>query len=53
MVSYFDEIYVVVIAEGFALGQIDEELDSIKDQVHTYARLLAERVDVKPLLTGP
>jgi hypothetical protein len=53
MVSHFDEIDVVVITEGFASGQTDEELDSIKDQVHTYARLLAERVDVKPLLTGP
>lgn len=33
MVSHCDEIDVAVIAEGFAVGRSDEELDAIEDQV--------------------
>jgi hypothetical protein len=51
MVSHFDEIDVVVIAEGFAINWSDKELDAIEDQDHPQAWLLTERVDVKTLLT--
>jgi hypothetical protein len=53
MVSQFDEIDVAMIVEGFAVDRNDEELDVIEDQVRPHARALAERVDVKTLLTGP
>jgi hypothetical protein len=42
MVSHFDEIDEVVIAEGFAVGQSNKELDAIEDQVRPDARLLTE-----------
>ena len=37
MVSHFDEIDVVVIAEGFAIDWSDKELDAIEDQDHPQA----------------
>lgn len=33
MVSHFNEVDVVVVAEGFVYGRSDEELDIIEDQV--------------------
>jgi hypothetical protein len=53
MVSHFDKIDIVMIVEGFAAGHRDKELGAIEDQVRPHTRLLAERVDVKTLLTGP
>jgi hypothetical protein len=47
MVSHFDEIDAVMIAEGFAVSQSNEELDTIEDQVCLHAKVLAKREDVK------
>jgi hypothetical protein len=44
MVSHFDENDATVIAEGFAVGRWDEELDRIKDQVCPHTRLLASQM---------
>jgi hypothetical protein len=52
MVSHFIEIDASVIAKGFTVGR-NEELDTIEDQVRPHARSLAERVDVKTLLSTP
>lgn len=34
MVYHFDEINATIIAEGYAVGQSDEELDTIEEHVH-------------------
>lgn len=53
MVSHFIEIDASVIAKGFTAGR-NEELGTIEDQlVRPRARSLAERVDVKTLLSTP
>jgi hypothetical protein len=52
MVSHFDEIDAAVIAEGYATGRSEEELDVIEEQVRPHARSLASRIDVKLLLTS-
>jgi hypothetical protein len=41
MVYHFDEIDVVIIAEGYAVGQSDEELDTIKEQVYPLPLVVA------------
>jgi hypothetical protein len=37
MVSHFDEIGVIIIAKGYAVGQSNDELDVIEEQVHPHA----------------
>jgi hypothetical protein len=53
MVTDFNEIDIVVIADGFVASQSDEELDNIEEQVCPHARSIANRVNMKFLLTGP
>jgi hypothetical protein len=53
MVSHFDEIYVVVIAESFATKRNDEELDHMEEQVRPHAWSIVRLVDSKFILTSP
>lgn len=41
MVSHFDEIDAVVIAEGFTIDRSDKDLDAIEEKVHPHAHMLA------------
>jgi hypothetical protein len=36
MVSHFDEIDATIIAEGYAAGRSNEDLDAIEDEVRPF-----------------
>ncbi|WVZ71223.1 hypothetical protein U9M48_019835 [Paspalum notatum var. saurae] len=54
-VSHFRELRLVLapIAEGFAAGVADEEVERIEDEVRPHALMVSSHVDPPALLQNP